>query len=381
MTGEKAGNTKNGKSANSGIGPLVRKGLWLWGRSGWRRMGFLCKAGLRVRGANQRRRRLRQELGGAVPTVLVASVTMHCNYDCQGCYSRGRPETDELSEKELDTLFLEAEAMGFLAVVVTGGEPLLRSDILEIIKRHPQLLFVMITNGSFLTPEKARVIANLSNLLVLVSIEGSPADTDGRRGAGAHAAALEAMLYMQRAGAFFGFAVTNNMANSEYLGSDMFIAEVIRLGCTVGLITEYVPCGPRPRRDWIMDEDKRAAFRSRIEEIRSSKPIVLVQFPHDEYGDENLCTGAGRASLHINAQGGVEPCPFVPVSRDSIRRGGLRAAITSPFLQAIRDRRHLLSRQNLACSLFEHLAEVETLAGGFEPPADQATESREQKTG
>jgi MoaA/NifB/PqqE/SkfB family radical SAM enzyme len=376
VTGE-----ETAKSLNKGIGPLVRKGLWLWGRSGWRRLGFLVKAGLRVWGANQRRRRCRQELGTDLPTVLVVSVTMHCNYDCQGCYSRGRPETGEMSGEELDTLFSEAEATGLLAVVVTGGEPLSRPDILEIIRRHQKLLFVMITNGSFLTPEKAGFIRGLNNLLVLVSIEGCPADTDGRRGAGTHATALQAMAYLKEAGAFFGFAATNNMANSEYLGSDQFIDEVIRLGCTVGLITEYVPCGPRPRLDWIMAEETRKAFRHRIVEIRSSRPIVLVQFPQDEYGEENLCTGAGRASLHINAQGGVEPCPFVPVSRDSIRRGGLRAAITSPFLQAIRERRHLLSRQDLACSLFEHLDEVETLAGGFEAPLDHAEENREEKTG
>jgi MoaA/NifB/PqqE/SkfB family radical SAM enzyme len=89
---------------------------------------------------------------------------------------------------------------------------------------------------------------------------------------------------------------------------------------------------------------------------------VLVQLPQDEYGEKNICSGAGRASLHINSQGGIEPCPFVSLSCDSIRRGGLMAALKSPFLAAIRSQPHLLSRNLQACSLFEHYPEVKALA-------------------
>ncbi len=352
-------------SLNGGIGPLVRQGIWAWGWSGRKRLGFLLKAGLRFWGANRRRKRAERKTGFTIPTVLVVSVTMACNYSCQGCYSRGRPDTDELSEAELDALFSEAEAMGLLAVVLTGGEPLLKQGLLDLIKRHRKLLFILITNGS-LVAAKASFMKGLSNLLVLVSLEGSPAATDERRGSGAHAVALMAMNCLKKAGVFFGFAATNTAANSGYLASDYFIGEMIERGSTVGLITEYVPCGPRPRQDWLLDETMRKEFRERIKTIRSTRPIVLVQFPHDEYGEKNLCTGAGRVSLHINAQGGVEPCPFVPVSRDNIRRGGLNTAFSSPFLKVIRECPRLLSRRNLACSLFENMAEVENLAKSFE---------------
>jgi MoaA/NifB/PqqE/SkfB family radical SAM enzyme len=97
--------------------------------------------------------------------------------------------------------------------------------------------------------------------------------------------------------------------------------------------------------------------------MRSEKPIVLVQFPQDEYGEANICSGAGRVSLHINSQGGIEPCPFVPLSCDNIRQGGLMAALNSSFLASIRSRPNLLARDRLACSLYEHFSEVEALLG------------------
>ena len=106
----------------------------------------------------------------------------------------------------------------------------------------------------------------------------------------------------------------------------------------------------------------RSYFRQRVLDLRSRKPILLSQFPHDEYGKENRCSGAGKKSLHINSQGDVEPCPFISIACENIRQGGLITACQSKFLQAIRDNPRLLQREQLACSLFEHRAELESLA-------------------
>jgi MoaA/NifB/PqqE/SkfB family radical SAM enzyme len=150
--------------------------------------------------------------------------------------------------------------------------------------------------------------------------------------------------------------------NSNHLGTDAFIDQMMALGCAVGFFSEYVPCGPNPRSDWVLDEVSRAAFRKQVLDLRRRKPILLNQFPHDEYGVENRCSGAGRKSLHINSQGYVEPCPFVPMARENIRDGGLLAACESPFLKAIREQPTLLRRKRFGCSLFEHREELATLA-------------------
>jgi MoaA/NifB/PqqE/SkfB family radical SAM enzyme len=348
-------------SGKNGIGFLSRKAYFLVGRKGLRGAALLAGAGIRLLRSNRRRSKFERKNGLSLPTVLVVSVTVACNYDCLGCYSRGRPDQGELSKADLNNLFSEAQNMGFLAAVLTGGEPLMRDGLLDIVEKHPQLLFVLITNGSLMTLEKAAAIGRFKNLIILVSIEGSSVFTDQRRGDGAHQAVLEAMAMLKDAGGFFGFAATNNAENSSYLGSDEFIDDLIDRGCSVGLITEYIPCGQKPRFEWVLNAMQREEFRQRIIKMRSLKPIVLVQFPQDEYGEANICSGAGRVSLHINSQGGIEPCPFVPVSCDNIRQGGLMAALNSPFLASIRSRPDLLSRDRLACSLYEHFSEVEAL--------------------
>jgi MoaA/NifB/PqqE/SkfB family radical SAM enzyme len=333
-----------------------------WARFNPRRIVFLLRISWRHWHANRRRRRRQCKIDGSIPSVLAISPTMRCNYNCKACYSRGRPTDDELSTDELNTLFSEAEDLGIHSIVLTGGEPLLRGDILDLIAHHHRLLFFLITNGSLLTPEIARRIARSGNIVLLVSIERFASDTDELRQPGAHEIAMHAFAHLRKAQAVFGFIATNTSANTSQLATDEFIDQMVTFGCIAGFFTEYVPCGLNPMPDWVLGEAARSEFRKRVIEFRRRKPIVLSQFPDDEYGKENRCSGAGRSSLHINSQGDVEPCPFVSVAHENIRHGGLIAACQSPFLRAIREQPKLLRRKRYACSLFEHRAQLDSLA-------------------
>lgn len=349
--------------SNQGVGDLVLLALRTWGRSSPRRMIFYLRVAWRLWRSERRRKRQERRIEESIPSVLAISPTMRCNYSCVGCYSRGRPTEDELTTDELDALLAEAEDLGILAIVVTGGEPLLREDMLNLIKHHRRLLFVMITNGSCVTPQTARRIAKSGNILLLVSINGFREDTDEMRRPGAYDIAIRALEVLREARACYGFAATNTAFNSEHLANDLFVDQMIKLGCSVGYFTEYVPCGPNPVPEWALNEEERAAFRQQVLGLRRHKPIVLIQFPQDEYGSGNRCSAAGRRSLHISSQGDIEPCPFVPISRENIRQGGLMAAIQSPFLRAIREHPDLLRRSRYACALWEHREVVERLVG------------------
>ncbi len=345
-----------------GIGKLVASTLWRWGRSNPRSFIFLLQTFWNLKRAERKRKEKAKLLGAHLPTVMAISPSMRCNYNCRGCYSRERSSDNELTSSELGLLFSEAEDLGIPAVVVTGGEPFLRSDMLDLIEKHRRLLFVPITNGSLITREAALRLAGSGNNVVLVSLEGTPAETDARRGEGAYKQALQAFFNLKEAGACFGFAATNTSANSEYLAGKEFIDQMIECGCMVGFYSEYVPSGPCVEAEWLLDETVRKSFRGEVLHIRRTRPIVLVQFPQDEYGEENICSAAGQASLHINSQGFVEPCPFVPVSCDNIRSGGLLKACRSKFLCSIRQNPELLKRKKYACALFEHLDDIKAIA-------------------
>ncbi len=356
---------------NPGIGKLIMRALWRWMCRDPRRISFIVHLLIGFLRARTRRKKQEKHIGGNIPIVLAHSPTMQCNYRCVGCYSQGRDDSNELSSDELDTLFREAEELGVSTIVITGGEPFLRSDLVPLMEKHRGLLFVVITNGSLLSPLLAQKIAHSGNIITLVSIEGNEMETQRRRGEGAYQAAIRAMENLKACGVPFGFAATNTRENAATLISEPFINQMIAAGCTLGFFTEYVPCGEHPRYDWVFDRHAREQFHQKVLKLRTQKPLVLVQFPHDEYGKDDLCSAAGIASFHINTQGGVEPCPFSPYAQDNIRQGGLRQACASSFLKSIRSQPALLHRKEYACALFEHEKEIAQLFHSIEKGEEQ----------
>jgi len=101
-------------------------------------------------------------------TGLRVSLTDRCNFDCVYCHNEGlgdtrgpmAPSEEELSTDEVVRVIEVAADHGVEAVKFTGGEPMLRADLGEIIRRTPDDLEVSLTtNGTFL-PDRAQALAD-----------------------------------------------------------------------------------------------------------------------------------------------------------------------------------------------------------------------------
>ena len=128
---------------------------------------------------------MRQKLeleGLHVPPVLVISVTSKCNLNCEGCYHHAlRSTTDaEMSNERIERLVAEAKELGISFIVLAGGEPLMRPNILDISKQTPEIMFLMFTNGLLLNDPVLVQMAKNKNIVPLLSMEGYQIDTDGR---------------------------------------------------------------------------------------------------------------------------------------------------------------------------------------------------------
>jgi cyclic pyranopterin phosphate synthase len=101
---------------------------------------------------------LQDDFGREVSGVRV-SLTDRCNFDCVYCHNEGlgdtrgpmEPRDDELSTDQVVAFLEVAREFGVDAVKFTGGEPMLREDLEEIVRRTPDGMEVsMTTNGTFL---------------------------------------------------------------------------------------------------------------------------------------------------------------------------------------------------------------------------------------
>jgi len=100
------------------------------------------------------------------PVILTHSVTSQCNSMCKICdVWRTKHNTREMTTREIFRMLTEARKLRFVAYVVFGGEPLMRTDILDVLRCAHDLGFYtsIITNGVYL-PEKADEIAKTVDL-------------------------------------------------------------------------------------------------------------------------------------------------------------------------------------------------------------------------
>ena len=85
---------------------------------------------------------------------LRLSVTQKCDLACAHCHREGqRPANDEMSPSEIERIVRVAARLGIFKVKITGGEPLLREDIVEVVERIAPLLreVSLTTNGTRLS--------------------------------------------------------------------------------------------------------------------------------------------------------------------------------------------------------------------------------------
>ena len=89
---------------------------------------------------------------------MICSITNRCNLGCKGCYALGqhRESKLEIPAERFSRLFGEASEMGTGVVILAGGEPLLRKDLLESAAGHEDIIFPVFTNGILMDSDLAR---------------------------------------------------------------------------------------------------------------------------------------------------------------------------------------------------------------------------------
>lgn len=322
----------------------------------------ICKRAFASRGgleslaaiAFQRRQALRraaaERAGRTVPAVLIASVTRRCNLDCAGCYSkRLRPDGPdlpaELSDDRFMELFEEAVDLGVGVIMVAGGEPLLRPGLLARLASIPGLAIPVFTNGTLLDASVAPFFGK--SLLPVFSIEGDAAFTAERRGRGVHEVALIRARALRDAGGLFGISVTVSSRNIDSALSPEFLGRVAEMGASALFLVEYVPVVPGSEHFVLSDEQR---GRLNDESLTEGLAYPVIRLPGDEeaYGG---CLAAGRLFIHLAPDGRLEACPFAPFSDANAGEAGLRDALDSPLMRAIRERHGELTETRGGCAL------------------------------
>jgi MoaA/NifB/PqqE/SkfB family radical SAM enzyme len=285
----------------------------------------------------QKKNSFRGKHGFFPPTHLAISPTTRCNLRCDGCWAAKYSQVPDMKMDLLERILFEArDEMGIHFFTITGGEPFIRKDLLNLYEKFSDCYFHIYTNGLLITDKVIERIAKLGNVAPMFSLEGGRETTDGRRGRGVYDKVTATMGKLRDKGIFFGFSVTETRYNAEEVSSDAFIDEMLELGCFNGWYFQYIPIGLNPDTSLMITPEQRDMLRKRIYKFRNTKPIFVVDFWNDGPAIDG-CMAGGKRYLHINCQGDVEPCVFAHFACDNIKEKSLTEILKSPFFTAIRE--------------------------------------------
>ena len=298
-----------------------------------------------------------------VPPFLIVSVTNGCNLQCKGCYAQAhaqnRPLGAELSEDKLRSVIAEARELGISAILLAGGEPFVRRELIIITRDFPEIIFPVVTNGTLLDDTLIQKLKGQRNVWPVLSIEGLERDTNGRRGNGIYQRVQTAMKKLKDNGIFFGCSLTITRSNVSTITDERFMQDLIKAGGKIFFFVEYVSVN-EGTEDWVLTNEQRADLLSATNAFRATLPGLFIAFPGDEdqFGG---CLAAGRGFVHISPEGNLEPCPFSPYSDANLRDVSLKEGLQSHFLQTIRQNHSQLNETAGGCALWTEREWVHSL--------------------
>jgi len=297
---------------------------------------------------------------GQILRLLFWETTIRCNLSCAHCR---RLETNEAAVNDLTTadgkqLIEQLADVGrrqsFMPVLVfSGGEPLCRSDLFELIKYAKGFSIVpaLATNGALIDESMGEKIKNSGIVRVAVSLDGATAQTHNklRQHEGSFEKAIEGINNLRKKQVPFQINITLTKSNADELGDVYKLAEtlgaaalhifmLVPVGCgeslaetdmlsaaeyeqklleisrldAMGKLEVKVTCGPHYER--IKAEQGHVSRCSLLVARDTSQESRATNQPNRPVKG---CL-AGMGVLFVNHQGDVFPCGYLPIKCGNI---------------------------------------------------------------
>ncbi len=319
--------------------------------------------------------------------VVVWNVVGHCNLSCPHCYASAsrEPSAQDLDPEEGLDLLEQLARAGTKVVIFSGGEPLLRRDLFELIVRakslglNPQLS----TNGVLIDDAVALRLKQAGVAYVGISIDGRPDFNDRYRGlTGGFSRASAGIVASKRAGIKTGLRITLSKLNRAEL--EPLLSHATEIGVERFYVSHLLYSG----RAFRMGDDDLAPSESRVAleglferalaqlETGTGPDIVtggndsdgpaLLGFVAARFGGEAAArlerllllrrgNSAGEKLLNVDHLGRVHPDQFWQAATlGNVREQPFEEILAHPLRRELAERTAHLTGRCGSCRFVEH---------------------------
>ena len=268
--------------------------------------------------------------GNRIPISGSLELTFRCNLRCQHCYvshgHTGIPGQQELSTSEIQRIIDEVVDAGCLWFLITGGEPLVRRDFLDIYAyaKRKGLILTLFTNGTLITPRIADYLAEWPPFKVEITLYGATQETYERVTGikGSYARCMRGIELLLERGLNLNLKTMLMTLNQHEIEDMRAFADSLDVSfrydamLNAGLDGDGRPTSFRvPPQEVVQldlqDQGRAEEWRSFIQRTKG------YQYP----GDNLYVCGAGERSFHIDPYGQLYLCMMVRYASYDLRSG------------------------------------------------------------
>jgi radical SAM protein with 4Fe4S-binding SPASM domain len=308
------------------------------------------------------------------PYQIVWDVTYACNLHCKHCYATaGKPWKDELTTEQAKHAIDIFDRAGVTILAFSGGEPLVRPDILELTRYAADkgIYVAVATNGTLITKEKAKEMKKAGVEFVQISLDGANAEShDAFRGInGAFDKTVQGIKNCVDEKFFVEVSTTTTKYNykeipriiefSEKLGADWFMAfnfvptgrgkDIVEMDLSPDEREEMLKLlwnELKTRKINVLSTAPQFARVALQQEEEEKEKIVPTHFYNPKLAGQLVdlaefiggC-GAGRFYMGMRANGDIQPCVFFPLKIGNILKDDFEQLwINNKVLQDLRNK-------------------------------------------
>ena len=334
----------------------------------------------------RRRAPLRFDRAPNPAPVVVWNVSRDCNMTCPHCYAAARPglTLGELTTEEGMALLEDLAATGVRVLIFSGGEPLLRKDLLSLARRASELGMIpnLSSNGTLIDESTAEALAEAGVKYVGISIDGDRAFNDDYRGlADGFDLALRGLRLAKAAGMNTGLRTTITRrtlsAMSTPLETMLELARKVEADRFYLAHLVYAGRAHQMVRDDLSVEESRALMLRYFELgkalLEEGHPLKLVTGSNDSggplllnwliqhYGSDAALpvrkllerrrgNTAGEAMINIDSKGRVHPDQFwSQATLGDVRQQPLAEILDHPLVHQLQQREKFLHGRCAGC--------------------------------
>ncbi len=287
-----------------------------------------------------------------VPLVMSWNVTRECNMKCSHCYINATDKklANELTTMEGKNLIDQISKVSKPLLILSGGEPLLRPDIYELIHYGASkgLKMGLGSNGSLIDDKVATKLKDAGIATVSISLDSHiPAQHDDFRGVrGAWEKAVNACKALRKTNILVQVNTTLTQQNYNQIDDIMSLAEEIGVEnfhlfflVPTGRGTKLADISPQKYEDMISN-----TFAKVAKHKLNVRPSCAPQFMRIAKGmglDMRQWVRGCLAGLYycrIYPNGDVTPCPYLPIKLGNVREKSFKEIwFNSTIFKALRD--------------------------------------------